>query len=147
MTQVKFDDKDFQQLIANRAQALIGLASFLAKSRSRNKILIRPFLGEFFSQSMQLEELLDTYNAHNNCRWCSFRSLTAAIKLFSDVSYELLHIRYALPAYRLLPIEQDFVKATNDALEFTGCILQDVSKQILVRAGQLGLSVPPKIFC
>ncbi len=142
MDPVRVDDKDFQQLIANRAQTLIGLASFLAKSPSRNKILTRPFLGDFFSQSVLLEELLDTYNARNNYRWCSFRSLTAAIKLFSEVSYELLHIRHALPEYRLLPIEQDFVKATNDVLEFTGGVLQDVSRQIILRAGQLGISVP-----
>jgi len=146
MAPVRIDDKDFQQLIANRAQTLIGLAGFLSKSRSCNKILTRPFLGEFFSQSVQIEELLDAYDARNNCRWCSFRSLIAAIKLFSDVSYELLHIRHALSAYRLLPIEQNFVKATNDAFEFTGGILQDVSKQILVRAGQLGLEVQLKIL-
>ncbi len=144
MAPIRVDAQDFQQLIANRARALMGLASFLSKSRCRNKILTRPFLGEFFSQSVQLEELLDAYDARNNCQWCSFRSLTAAIKLFSDVSYELLHIRHALPAYRLLPIEQDFVKATNEAFKFTGGVLQNVSKQILARAGQLGLSVPPK---
>lgn len=138
----KIADKDFQQLIAKRSQKLIGLADCLSKSPSPGKILTRPFLGEFLSQSVQIEELLDAYNARNNCRWCAFRALTAAIKLFSDVSYELLHIRYALPNYRLLPIKEDFIKATNEAFEFTGDVLQKASKQIIDRASQLGLPIP-----
>jgi hypothetical protein len=91
---------------------------------------------------MQLEELMDAYNAQNNCRWCTFRGLTAALKLFSDVSYELLHIQHVLPAYRLLPIEGDFVKATEDSLAFTCDVLILAAKQILARAGEIGLPVP-----
>ena len=144
MGPVKISGKDFQELIAKRAQMLLGLADYLSQCQSRSEILTRPFLGELLSQSIQLEELLDAYDARNNCRWCSFRSLTAAIKLFSDVSYELLHIQHALPAYRLLPIEQDFVKATEDTLEFTSDVLLRAAKQLLVKADQLGLSVPPE---
>ena len=144
MGPVKIAGKDFQELIAKRAQTLLGLADYLSQCQSSSEILTRPFLGELLSQSIQLEELLDAYDARNNCRWCSFRSLTAAIKLFSDVSYELLHIQHALPAYRLLPIEQDFVKATEDTLEFTSDVLLRAAKQLLVKADQLGLSVPPE---
>jgi len=136
--------KDFQKLITRRARTLLGLARYLSQCKTSDKIMIRPFLGQLFSQSMQLEELLDAYDARNSCRWCSFRSLIAAIKLFSDVSYELLHIQHALPAYRLLPIERDFVKATEDALEFTGGVLSRAAKQMVVRAGQLGLTVPSR---
>jgi len=136
--------KDFDQLIAKRAGALLSLASYLLRCRSSDEFLIRPFLGEFLSQSMQLEELLDAYDASNNCRWCLFRSLTAAIKLFSDVSYELLHIQHALPAYRLLPIENDFVQATREALQFSGDMLTRAAKQMLAKAGELGLPVPSR---
>jgi hypothetical protein len=137
-------DKDFQELAAKRAQTLLGLASYLTQCQSSNEFLIRPFLGEFFSQSMQVEEILDAYDARNNCQWCSFRSLTAAIKLFSDVSYELLHIQHALPAYRLLPTGQDFVKGTKQVLEFTGDVLLRAARQMLIGADQLGLPVPPE---
>jgi hypothetical protein len=146
MWSVTIADEDFHQLIAKRSQMLLGLAKYLSKCESSNKILLRPLVGELLSQSMQLEELLDAYNARNNCQWCSFRSLTAAIKLFSDVSYELLHIQHSLPAYRLLPIEGDFdfVKATEDALMFTGDVLLQAANQILLMADQLGLSVTPR---
>lgn len=139
---VTITEKDFQQLIAKRVHTLLMLASYLSQCRSSSEILTRPFLGEFLSQAVQLEEFLDAYDARNNCQWCSFRSLIAAIKLFSDVSYELLHIQHALPAYRLLPIQKDFVKATQEALDFTGDMLVRTAKEILARAGQLGLSIP-----
>jgi len=144
MVSVTIAHKDFQKLITKRARTLLGLVRSLSQCKSSDKILVRPFLGELFSQSLQLEELLDAYDAGNSCRWCSFRSLTAAIKLFSDVSYELLHIQHSLPAYRLLPIERDFVKATEEALEFTGGVLSRAAEQMVVRASQLGLTVPSR---
>jgi len=140
---VIISDKDFHDLIAKRIQALLGLAKYLSNCKSVEAALTRPFLGEFLSQSMQIEEVLDSYDARNNCQWCTFRSLTAATKLFSDVSYELLHILHALPAYRLMPIEHDFVRATKETLAFTGGVLQCSARQMLARAEQLGLTIPP----
>lgn len=135
-------DTEFQQLISKRAQTLLGLAGYLADCRRTRDILTRPFLGELLSQSMQIEELLDTYDARNNCTWCPFRALTAAFKLFSDVSYELLHIQHVLPSYRLLPIQPDFVKESERALGFTGEVLWRTAKEMVLRANQLGLPVP-----
>jgi hypothetical protein len=141
---VTVSHNDFDRLIAKRAHALLGLANHLLQCRASNEFLIRPFLGEFLSQSMQLEELLDAYDARNNCRWCLFRLLTAAIKLFSDVSYELLHIQHVVPAYRLLAIEGDFAGATRDALEFSGGILTRAARQMLAKADELGLPAPSR---
>ena len=142
MVLITVTDKAFQELIAKRARTLLGLACHLSECKTSDEVMIRPFLGQLLSQSMQIEELLDAYDAGNSCRWCSFRSLTAAMKLFSDVSYELLHIQHSLPAYRLLPIERDFVKATEEALKFTGDVLLRAGKQMIDRAGQLGLAIP-----
>ncbi len=135
-------EKDFQQLIAKRAQTLLGLVSYLSQRQSGDQILVRPLLGELHSQAMQIEELLDAYGARSNCRWCSFRLLAATIKLFADIGYELLHIRHVLPAYRLLPIDGDFGEATQQALAFTGGVLLQAAKQILVAAEEQGLPVP-----
>jgi len=135
-------DKMFRELIAKRAMTLLGLSKHISQCKSTKDIMIRPLIGALLSQSTQIEELLDAYGAGSNCEWCAFRTLTAAIKHFSDVSYELLHIRYSLPEYRLLPIEQDFAQATEDTLEFTVSVLQQAAKQILTKAGQLNLPVP-----
>jgi len=135
-------DKMFRELIAKRTLTLLGLTKHISQCKSTKDIMIRPLIGALLSQSTQIEEFLDNYGAGSNCQWCAFRSLTAAIKHFSDVSYELLHIRYSLPAYRLLPIEQDFAQATEDTLEFTASVLQQAAKQMLTKAGQLDLPVP-----
>ena len=122
-------DKEFRELIAKRAMTLLGLAKHISQCQSNKEITIRPLIGALLSQSTQLEELLDLYGAGSNCQWCGFRSLTAAIKHFSDASYELLHIRYSLPHYRLLTIEQDFEKATDETLEFTVNVLKQAARQ------------------
>ncbi|MFC1793664.1 HPr family phosphocarrier protein [Planctomycetota bacterium] len=137
-------DKEFRELIAKRAMTLLGLAKHISQCQSSKEVMIRPLIGDLLSQSTQVEELLDAYEAGSNCEWCGFRSLTAALKNFSEASYELLHIRYSLPKYRLLPIEQDFARATKETLEFTVNILKQVASQILTKAEQLGLPVPSK---
>src|SRR3990172_4373636 len=142
MASLTISNECFHKLIAERAQTLLALASHLCRCESTGKVLTRPFLGEFFSQSMQIEELLDAYDARNNCQWCVFRSLTATVKLFSDVSYELLHIQHALPAYCLLPIEHHFIEATEKTLEFTGKVLATAARQMLAGAEQLKLPCP-----
>jgi hypothetical protein len=107
--------------------------------------MVRPLMGALLSESTQLEEFLDACGAGRNCQWCAFRSLTAAVKHFSDLSYELLHILYALPGYRLLPIEpDDLVKATNETLEFTVGVLKGVANQLLAKADDLNLVVPSR---
>ena len=121
---------------------LLGLARHISQCQSNKKVITRPLIGALLSQSTQLEEFLDAYGAGSNCEWCGFRSLTAAIKHFSDVSYELLHILYSLPKYRLLPINQDFAKATEETFEFTVNVLKQAASQILTKAEQLGLPVP-----
>lgn len=138
-------DEVFRELIAKRARTLMGLVKHVSQCQPDSRILIRPLMGELLSQSTQIEELLDAYGARNNCQWCAFRSLTAALKLFSDVSFELLHIRHSLPAYRLLPIEQDFVKATDQTLAFTADVLRRAAERMLAKAEQLGLSVPQEM--
>ena len=142
MQPVTISDADFHDLICQRAQHLLGLIRFVSERETHEQVLIRPLLGELLSQSMQLEELLDAYDARNNCRWCSFRSLIATIKLFSNVCYELLHIKHAVPAYRLLHIEDDFVVATDKVLEFTSGILKDTAEHMLMMSEYLNLRVP-----
>jgi hypothetical protein len=145
MDPVAIPDRDFHELVVKRAQTLLGVAGYVAGCRSGSKILVRPLLGELLSLSMQFEEFLDAYDARNNCKWCSLRSLSAALKLFSDVGYELLHIQHAFPAYRLPPIKQDFAKATEQALLFTGDVLLRASRQLVAKAKQLDLRMPEQI--
>ncbi|OHB73474.1 MAG: hypothetical protein A2Z25_15060 [Planctomycetes bacterium RBG_16_55_9] len=136
----------FRKLIARRARTLLGIVKYVSQCRSDTEILVRPLMGELLSQSTQIEELLDAYSAGSDCEWCGFRSLIAALKHFSDASYELLHIRHCLPAYCLLDTGQDFSKATEETLAFTAGVLRRTADRMLAKADQLGLAVPSQML-
>ncbi len=136
------NDHEFTHLIGKRACRLLRLAHLFSANSPDSSYLTRCFIGDLLSQSIQLEEFLDAYGARNNRRWSRFRSLTATIKLFADVCYELLHIKYSLPSYRLLPIERDFAASTAQSLELSGEILATATHWIIVQAGRLDLLVP-----
>ena len=142
MVSTSVTEEAFRKLIARRAQTLLGIVKHISQCRSDSDIMIRPLMGELLSQSTQLEELLDAYGAGSCCQWCGLRSLTAALKHFSDASYELLHIRHSLPAYCLIDIQQDFVKATEETLAFTANVLRLKANRTLMIADQLKLKVP-----
>ena len=139
---VTIPESIFHDLINQRSQYLLGLVRYVSECSPKEQILVRPLLGELWSHAMQVEELLDAFDARNNCQWCAFRSLMAKLKTFSDVSYELLHIKHAVPAYRLLSIEDNFMQATHDTLAFTAGVLQNTADHMLLMAKHLALTIP-----
>lgn len=133
-------------MIAERSVAYLREAAFLAQQKDSERVLTRPLLGELLSHATLMEELLDSYGARNNSKWGRFRSLTASIKLFSNVSYELLHIQHGIPHYRLLPVPQDFAKSTDEALRFTEQILREATRRLVGEAKALKLPIPEDIL-
>ncbi len=133
--------EDFGRVIAGRGEAFFKAVLYLSRRNSRSGALTRPLLGELLSQSTQIEELLDAYGAGNNSRWAAFRSMTAAIKLFSNVGYELLHIQHALAAYRLLPVEHNFEQCTNQTLDIVNDILCKAANYLIEEAAGLNLPI------
>jgi hypothetical protein len=135
--------EDFAKLVSQRAMVLLRATGFLIHQHNNNsRQLTRPLLGEFLAQATQLEELLDSYGARNNTQWAGFRSTIAAIKLFSNVGYELLHIQLSIPVYRLLPVGQDFVLSTQKAIDFVEEILFRTAERLSQEAGSLQISFP-----
>jgi len=138
------DEHEFSKLIEARGAKLLGLLHYLADCGAPKEALTRPLLGELLSQAMQLEEVLDSYDAGKNCTWCVIRSLTAAVKSFSDISYELIHIRNRMSSYRLLSVARDFSAATEETLAFTAGILARVGQEMVAKAQALGLNIPQR---
>jgi hypothetical protein len=144
MSATLVDEQKFLAMMQTRMQAMLSLMLYLSKCESPAGVLTRPLLGSLLSEAVQVEEILDSYDAGKNRKWCHTRSLTAAAKTFADASYELLHIRHRLPNYRLLPVQRDFVTATNDALSFIAHILSNVAREMVAEAGVLGLTIPQR---
>lgn len=136
------NEHDFTSLVAKRTRKLLVLLRYLADTWPESLVLTRPLLADLFSQSSQVEELLDAYGARSNRQWSRFRSLTATAKLFASVSYEILHIQHSLPFYRLLPSGRDFTAATAGSLALTHAILARAASWTLTQANRLGLPAP-----
>ena len=107
--------EDFRQLVAERSIAYLRAALFLVQHKNERKVLTRPLVGELLSYASQVEELLDSYGARNNCAGPLF-VFHGDDQTFFNISYELLHIQYSLPHYHLLPVQQDFAKSTEQTL-------------------------------
>ncbi|MFW6132736.1 MAG: HPr family phosphocarrier protein [Planctomycetota bacterium] len=141
-TQVEIDPEMFRAMVARRGRTLLSLGGLLSATDPPTEALTRPFVAELLSQAMQMEELVDAYGARTNRRWYPYRSLLAGVRRFADVSNELLHVKHSVPSYRLLSVERDFLGDTDRALEFTGGVLLQASRDLLALVGTLDLPVP-----
>lgn len=135
-------DTEFTEFISERSKYLLSVANHVPKHQLHFGGLTRPLLGRLMLQAIEIHELLDTYGAKNNRRWRRFRHCVTTIRVFADVGCELLHIRHALPGYRLIRIERDFLDATEEALAYVCTIVLEASTQILEEATDLGLDIP-----
>ena len=133
------NESEFRKLIASSAKPLFEAAAYLTSNSLSGAMFTRQLLGKLLWEATQLEELLDIYGAQGNCQWYRFRSLTAAIKTFSNVSYEFHHINSVIPSYRVISVEQDFVAKTNESLAFTGEVLLHAAEGLLAAGKDLGL--------
>ena len=134
-------ERDFVKLVERRARKLLGLLNYFAECSNPREAMTRPFLGDLLSQAIQVEEILDSYDAGKNCRWCRMRALTAAVKAHADLSYELLHIGHRVPSYRLIAGERDFGAATEQTLDFTSRILVKTAAEMTSLARSMGMNI------
>ncbi len=135
-------DDDFRDMISPRTEAIVGIAHYIANHPIADSVFTRPLLARLLSESSQLVELLDAYGADNNSRWSTLRAVIHAIKCFTDVSYELRHLRHVLPSYMLLKIEHDFENDTENAWLLTVEALRRCCKLLLVQVDELDLTLP-----
>lgn len=135
-------DTEITDFLARRTEKLLGVARCYSAAENDRLVFTRPMMGELLGESTKMQEILDAYGARNNSRWFRFRLLIGAIKQFSNIGYILLHIQHVLPSYRLLPIGEDFVQATESAQTFVGTVLLRVCRKLLAEADTLEIPIP-----
>jgi len=138
-------DEAFRTHLNRRIGALMSLAVYVSENASSEGCFTRPLLADLLSEASKIEELLDAYGVKNNRHWFPLRQAVAPIKLFSNVSYILIHILRFLPHYHLLSIEEDFPKATEKALSFTCSILIESTWALIRQARKLDIEVPDTV--
>ena len=139
MRTVAGGDTMFLESMNKRCGHFLALLAFVNSRQSWQSFMVRPFLADLHSQAAQLEEFLDASNARNNTLWRPFRTMTAAVKRFSDIAYELLHIHNCLPDYKLLVVDANYEKDTQDAIIFTADVISHTASQMLDLASRIGL--------
>jgi hypothetical protein len=144
-TEQSLSDQAFCAYLNRRIGEMMVLAVYVSKNASLKGCFTRPLLAALLSEATKIEELLDAYGVKHNKRWYPLRQAVAPIKLFSNVSYLLLHVLHFLPDYRLLPIEQDFPAATEKALAYTCSILIESLKALIREARKLDITVPESV--
>ncbi|WP_133063260.1 HPr family phosphocarrier protein [Sedimentisphaera salicampi] len=143
MTAQYVDETKFRGLVRQRSRILYSYTSFLANHEDPYRVLTRPLAGIILSQSIQLEELVDFYGAQNNRRWARFRSFVATLKRFSDVLYELIHIKYSIPEYRIEEESQQFEQDTDDAISYIKNIVHNAANQFVEHCIRLEIDSKP----
>ncbi|HUX20215.1 MAG TPA: hypothetical protein VMW69_03180 [Spirochaetia bacterium] len=133
---------EFVNIMANDIAPLLSLSRFLLSKEHRDDVLTRSFLGRLQQEATRVEELLDQFGARNNRAWFPLREQIAAARLFSDVEHILLHLQHASPVYHLLPIDEDFSKATIEAIDLLLSVLRATSMEILDLARKAGFRIP-----
>lgn len=123
----------FQDFMTVKAQSLVTLLKE-AEKRNGGFNYTRPFLGQLNLESRIIEELLDEYGARHNQSWHGFRRSIAAVKAFSQIVHNILHIHASYPCYRILLAKEDFLAATKKALEECTAALKKAMENLLAEA-------------
>ncbi|MFP4232395.1 MAG: HPr family phosphocarrier protein, partial [Spirochaetaceae bacterium] len=125
------NERDFTRFLAQEIVQLGDLCTFCLKMAEAPEFPCRDFLSLFHREAARLEELVDGHGAQNNEKWFPFRESIAAAKLFSSVTYEVLHIKQGMRNYRLLGIESGHRKATDEVIGVLTRALVSVCRTLL----------------
>lgn len=130
-------------MLASNGDKLFSLCMYAAKTTSKQDLLNRKFLGRITLESAWMEETLDRHGAVHNTTWLPFREVIATERIFSSACFDLLHLKNAVPYYKLLKIDYNFNEDIENNLDSFFHILVDTSREILKLAEKHKLN--PKI--
>ena len=125
--------------LEKRSRNLYELCSFAMQKRGNEIFPCRNYLRDVYIEATGMEEFIDGCGAQKNELWYPFREAVAAVKMFSHLYYDLLHIEEATPYYSLLSIDGDFEGEIRENL----CIIKETiyssAETLIERAKACGL--------
>lgn len=131
--------EDFEKLISKHCIRLYNLCSFTTNRDVKDIVLNRRFLGRFNMESTWMEETLDAAGARHSEKWFPFREGVSAIKLFTSVCYDVLHVKNSFPHYNLINTKNNFVNDCQVVLDDMYNSLVKASDYITKKARKCGL--------
>jgi hypothetical protein len=136
------DDDTFsslEEMISRRSLPLLGLCYFAIRSGWRKEFPCREYLQKLNAEATTMEELVDIYGAQKNQRWFTFRETIAAQKLFSSVTYDIIHIQTAAKRYKLLETRDEFSTDTEKIIKKLKKTVIRTSKNLIHQAEHSGI--------
>lgn len=143
VTQSVSDDSEFRTYIGQYTDQLTGLCAIALGATKLPEFPCREFLSRFNREATRIEEMVDGYGAQNNEKWFPFRESIAAAKLFSTVTYEVIHIYHGMARYQLLGVDTELRSDTEDVVQRLREAITNVSGTILDQVDRCGLSRGP----
>lgn len=133
------EESRFRAQLEHYAEPVLDLCRFTVALEDYHNFPNRDYLSRLRGRTTRLQELLDHHGAQHNERWFPLREAVAAGKLFSTVTYAVLHIRMSLGRYRLFDIDQRCDAKTDAVLDLLRAALTNVSQGILAQAERCGI--------
>lgn len=130
---------NFESIISTHCVRLYNLCVFIVEKENREYVLNRRFLGRLYMESTWMEETLDAAGARNNDKWFPFREGVSAMKLFSSVTYDGLHVQSGFSHYNLIASENNFEIDMLKVLEDLYLSLIKTANYLLKRSKKCGL--------
>ncbi len=130
---------DFDRIISEHCIRLYSLSVFTIDDCNKGIVLNRRFLGKLNLEATWMEETLDAAGARKNERWFPFREGVSAIKLFSSVAYDVLHVKNSFPYYNLIKRENNFEDDVEIVLDELYAGLKKATDYVIKRAKNCGL--------
>ncbi|MGL1891023.1 MAG: hypothetical protein OCD02_05315 [Spirochaetaceae bacterium] len=129
----------FEELISVHCIRLYKLCLFTSELSNKDVVLNRRFLGQLNLEATWMEETLDASGAMLNDKWFPFREGVSAIKLFSTVTYDVIHVNESYPHYHLIEISEKFKKDITGVLHDLHLSLVKTSKYLVKNAKKCGI--------
>ena len=130
----------FEKQVQHYTAPVLDLCRLAVDSERNPEFPSREFLNRLYGSTLRLQELVDHHGAQHNERWFPFRESIAAAKLFSTVTYILLHIRGSLERYELMSIDADCRQKADSMLATLKGALVRVSRGVLEQASRCDLT-------
>lgn len=132
----------FAGLIRCKSESFFQFCRYIIACQETGDLVERTPLGIYIQETRRLEELLDAYGAKRNAHWAPFRTIIAAAKFASDALYKSLHLKYALPFYRVKEVEGQCSIDLDRAVREFATTLAEISRAFLDICPELHVKLP-----
>jgi hypothetical protein len=132
-----------EAMLGRRALPMLGLCYFALSAAKRKEFPCREYLQKLNAEATSMEELVDHYGAQKNESWFTFREAIAAQKLFTAVTYDMIHLQDSVHHYTLLGTCSELALENRRTMKKLKRAIIRIGRNLTLQARQLGIAEGP----